>query len=197
MSERGGRVVPVKFECLRRVPQYDRFIHERFEHCLYLYLLPRKLRKKSVINPRDLLHKMPDMADLKPFPEQLSVEYIGHARSVRALDVSACGLWLATGSDDATVRVFEVDSGREFFRHSLGAVNRVEAVQFNSLPARQSLLSAVCLHLCLLIPLLPGLGRGPQETRARAHSAHPPTCRICRRCLSRCSKIGNPLHYLL
>ena len=116
MSERGGRVVPAKYEGLRSVSQYDRFIH--------------------------------DMADLKPFPEQLSVEYIGHAQSVRALDVSPCGKWLATGSDDGTVRVFEVDSGRKFFRHSLGAVNRVEAVQFNSLSDRLSLFSMVCLHRC-------------------------------------------------
>ena len=115
---------------VRRVPQYDRFIHERFERCLDLYLLPRKLRKKSVVNPRDLLHKMPDMSDLKPFPEQLSAEYIGHAQSVRALDVSACGQWLRAPT---TARcVFKVDSGREFFRHSLGAVNRVEAVHLTT-----------------------------------------------------------------
>ena len=137
--------------------------HPRFERCL------------------DLLHKMPDMADLKPFPEQLSVEYISHAQSVRALDVSARGQWLATGRDLTTARCASSNSGREFFRPSLGAVNRVEGVQFNPLPARQSLLSVVCLHRCLLIRLLLGLGRGPQETRARAHSGHPPTVQAERR----------------
>jgi ribosome biogenesis protein ERB1 len=33
--------VPQAFSCLRHVPLYDKFIKERFERCLDLYLCPR------------------------------------------------------------------------------------------------------------------------------------------------------------
>jgi len=33
--------VPQAFACLRHVPLYDKFIKERFERCLDLYLCPR------------------------------------------------------------------------------------------------------------------------------------------------------------
>jgi len=153
MAERKGRIVPMKYECLRKVPQYDRFIHERFERCLDLYLLSRKTRKKSMVNPKDLLPKLPPISDLRPFPEILTMEFTNHAQSVRTIDVSHCGMWMASGSDDCTVRVFEVSTGREFYRHFFGAGNRVDSVQFNPWVNRQSLLSVVCKHRTFLIPL--------------------------------------------
>lgn len=152
-SDRNGRIVPIKYDCLRKVPQFDRFINERFERCLDLYLLPRKMRKKSIINPKDLLPKLPSINDLKPFPEILSIEYLGHAQSVRCIDISACGQWIVSGSDDGTIRIFEIDSGREFYRHSFGKNNRIEAVQFNPMQNKQSLLSVVCKHRVFLIPI--------------------------------------------
>eukprot|EP00878_Enallax_costatus_P022018 GHUV01023341.1.p1 GENE.GHUV01023341.1~~GHUV01023341.1.p1 ORF type:complete len:177 (+),score=38.84 GHUV01023341.1:913-1443(+) len=35
------KYVPQAFDCLRHVPLYDKFIKERFERCLDLYLCPR------------------------------------------------------------------------------------------------------------------------------------------------------------
>merc|ERR1712244_19801 len=46
-----------------------------------------------------------------------------------------------------------MDSGREFYRHSFGENNRIEAVQFNPMQNKQSLLSVVCKHRCFLIPI--------------------------------------------
>ena len=153
IADRRGRIVPIKYECLRKVPQYDRAIHERFERSLDLYLLSRRIRKKSMMNPKDLLPKLPPISDLRPFPEILTMEFTNHAQTVRSIDISPCGMWMASGSDDCTVRVYEVSTGREFYRHFFGKQNRIDSVQFCPAPSRQSLLSVVCKHRCFLIPL--------------------------------------------
>lgn len=38
--------LPRKFSSLRQVPAYGRFIHERFERCLDLYLCPRQRKMR-------------------------------------------------------------------------------------------------------------------------------------------------------
>lgn len=38
--------LPRKFSSLRQVPAYSRFIHERFERCLDLYLCPRQRKMR-------------------------------------------------------------------------------------------------------------------------------------------------------
>ena len=47
-DERRINFIPQKFSNLRSVPAYSRFINERFERCLDLYLCPRQ-RKMRVI----------------------------------------------------------------------------------------------------------------------------------------------------
>lgn len=49
-DERKLNFVPQQYRCLRAVPAYSRFIHERFERCLDLYLCPRQ-RKMRVRAP--------------------------------------------------------------------------------------------------------------------------------------------------
>lgn len=38
--------LPRRFSSLRQVPAYGRFIHERFERCLDLYLCPRQRKMR-------------------------------------------------------------------------------------------------------------------------------------------------------
>ena len=142
IEDRRGKVIPIKFDAMRKIPAYDRFIHERFERCLDLYLLPRIERTRSIVNPKDLLPKLPDLNTLKPFPEILCTEYKGHFGTVRCLSISPCGTWLVTGSDDGTVRIWEIDTGREYWRHSFAkdasevGNNRIEDVAFCPVPHR-------------------------------------------------------------
>ncbi|XP_058035045.1 ribosome biogenesis protein BOP1 isoform X2 [Ahaetulla prasina] len=84
-SERKLNFVPQRHDCLRRVPAFPRFIHERFERCLDLYLCPRQ-RKMRV--------------------------YRGHTSLVRCISLSPTGQWLASGSDDGTVKFWEVCTAR-------------------------------------------------------------------------------------
>lgn len=38
--------VPKKYDCLRKLPTYDRFYNDRYQRCLDLYLAPRQRKMK-------------------------------------------------------------------------------------------------------------------------------------------------------
>lgn len=50
--ERKLNFLPQKFSSLRTVPAYDRFIQERFERCLDLYLCPRQRKMRVCVAAR-------------------------------------------------------------------------------------------------------------------------------------------------
>lgn len=120
--------LPKKYSSLRLVPGYDDFINQRFQRCLDLYLAPRVRKKKLNIDPESLLPKLPSPEDLRPFPTITATVYRGHEGRVRTLEVDPTGLWLATGGDDGTVRIWEVLTGREIWKVKLGneAVNSLK-----------------------------------------------------------------------
>ncbi|KAG5457948.1 MAG: NUC169 domain-containing protein [Olpidium bornovanus] len=106
-EDRERNFVPAKYDNLRSVPAYSKFINDMFERCLDLYMCPR-----MNIDPESLIPKLPDPRDLEPFPRYLAVTYRGHTRRIRCLSVDPSGLWLATGSDDGDVRMWELATGR-------------------------------------------------------------------------------------
>lgn len=108
--------IPQKYSSLRKVPGYQENIRERFDRCLDLYLAPRVNRTKLNIDPESLIPELPSPKDLRPFPIKCSTQYVGHTGRVRCLSINPLGLWLATGSDDGTVRVWEVLTGREMYK---------------------------------------------------------------------------------
>ncbi|KAK3279018.1 Ribosome biogenesis protein 1 [Cymbomonas tetramitiformis] len=110
-SER-PKFVPQDFDSMRQIPSYDKYVKERFERCLDLYLCPRTRKKRINIDPESLLPKLPKPKDLQPFPTTLCVQYEGHTGPVWSVSVDPSGQWLATGSSDCTVRVWEVRTGR-------------------------------------------------------------------------------------
>uniref|UniRef100_A0A2K6DDW7 Ribosome biogenesis protein BOP1 n=1 Tax=Macaca nemestrina TaxID=9545 RepID=A0A2K6DDW7_MACNE len=67
-GERKLSFLPRKFPSLRAVPAYGRFIQERFERCLDLYLCPRQRKMRVNVDPEDLIPKLPRPRDLQPFP---------------------------------------------------------------------------------------------------------------------------------
>jgi ribosome biogenesis protein ERB1 len=101
---------PKAHACLRHVSGYENFIRERFERCLDLYLCPRKLKKRLNIDPETLLPRLPRPRELKPFPNTLCLQYLGHRSAVRAISISPDGQYLASCSDDGTVRLWEIDT---------------------------------------------------------------------------------------
>ncbi|KAK2920533.1 hypothetical protein Q8A73_000018 [Channa argus] len=145
--------VPMRFSSLRHVPAFPRFIHERFERCLDLYLCPRQRKMRVNVNPEDLIPKLPKPKDLQPFPTTQSLVYRGHSGLVRSISVSPSGQWLASGSDDGSVRFWEVHSSRCMKTVHVGGA--VKNVTWNPNPS--VCLLAIALDSVVLI-LAPSLG---------------------------------------
>ena len=64
---------------------------------------------------------------------------------MRSISASPCGQWLASGSDDGTVRVWEVVTGRCMKTLEVGGT--VKGVAWNPSPALCLLAVAVCVSL--------------------------------------------------
>ena len=111
-SDRPLNFLPRDHAALRRVPLYARLLHERFERCLDLYLCPRAVKKRMNVDPAALVPKLPRPQELKPYPAVLAVQYDGHTGKVNAVAVHPAGQYIASGSDDGTVRLWEVATGR-------------------------------------------------------------------------------------
>lgn len=104
--------LPQKYKSLREVPAYSRYLRERFLRCLDLYLCPRAKRMKLTIEPEYLVPKLPSPKDLQPFPTTESLVYIGHTDIIRCISIEPKGEYILTGSDDTTVRIWEIVTGR-------------------------------------------------------------------------------------
>ncbi|KAF6205239.1 hypothetical protein GE061_019406 [Apolygus lucorum] len=104
--------VPQKFNSLRQVPAYKRFIRERFMRCLDLYMCPRAIKMKLTIEPEELVPQLPSPADLQPFPTTASIYYKGHTDMVRSISVDPTGQFMASAADDGTVKFWEISTGR-------------------------------------------------------------------------------------
>uniref|UniRef100_A0A8D0HKG4 Ribosome biogenesis protein BOP1 n=1 Tax=Sphenodon punctatus TaxID=8508 RepID=A0A8D0HKG4_SPHPU len=151
-SERKLSFLPQRYQCLRTVPAYSRFIHERFERCLDLYLCPRQRKMRVNVDPEDLIPRLPKPRDLQPFPTTQALVYRGHSSLVRCLSVSPSGQWLVTGSDDGTVRFWEVCTAR--CMRTLPVPGVVKSVAWNPNPSVCLVAVAVEQSVLLVNPCL-------------------------------------------
>ncbi|XP_062987318.1 ribosome biogenesis protein BOP1 [Elgaria multicarinata webbii] len=152
-SERKRNFLAQRYDCLRRVPAYPRFIHERFERCLDLYLCPRQRKMRVNVDPEDLIPKLPKPRDLQPFPTVQALVYRGHTSLVRCLSISPRGQWLASGSDDGSVKFWEVCTARCV--KTLPVHGAVKSVAWN--PSPTVCLVAIAVEQSVLL-VNPGLG---------------------------------------
>ncbi|KAL0093340.1 NUC169 domain-containing protein [Phycomyces blakesleeanus] len=129
-EERPKNYLPKKYASLRQVPAYDRFIQERFQRCLDLYLAPRVRKNRLNIDPESLVPKLPSPKDLQPFPTHQSISYEGHTARIRCLSVHPAGLYAVSGADDKTVRLWEVSTGRCLFLWNFDAV--IHSIAWNT-----------------------------------------------------------------
>jgi len=120
-----GHFIPQKFANLRSVGAYWHSVKERFERCLDLYLCPRAMKRRLNIDPESLVPQLPKASDLRPFPTTKCIRFVDPGQedvgvvAVRCLSVSPDGQFLASGSEDGVVRLWEVQSGRMLRRWDL------------------------------------------------------------------------------
>lgn len=155
--DRERNFIPQKYSSLRKVPGYQENIRERFERCLDLYLAPRVRHNKLNIDPDSLIPELPSPKDLRPFPIRCSTIYQGHTGKIRTISIDPQGLWLATGSDDGTVRIWEVLTGRQV--HKITLIDReenpedhIESLEWNPDPTTGLLAVTAGEHVYLVVP---------------------------------------------
>ncbi|KAG0682761.1 Ribosome biogenesis protein erb1 [Pichia californica] len=157
-SDRERNFIPEKYGSLRKVPGYSENIRERFERCLDLYLAPRVRKNKLNIDPESLIPELPSPKDLRPFPIRTSTFYEGHNGKIRSISIDPTGNWLATGSDDGTVRIWEVLTGREVHKYIIiedikdNTDDHIECVQWNPDPESGILAIACGENIFICVP---------------------------------------------
>jgi ribosome biogenesis protein ERB1 len=60
----------------------------------------------------ELLPKLPKPSELRPFPSQQTVSFIGHSHRILCMKLSSKGQYLASGDNGGLLIVFEVASSR-------------------------------------------------------------------------------------
>ncbi|KAL1537741.1 Ribosome biogenesis protein 1 [Salvia divinorum] len=121
------KFIPKQYTSLRSVPAYEKAVQETFDRCLDLYLCPRVHKKRINIDPESLKPKLPNPRNLKPYPTTCYLEYRGHKGPVVTISAESTGQWLASGSKDGTVRIWEVETGRCLQIWDIGEpINEVE-----------------------------------------------------------------------
>lgn len=140
-EDRDKDYLPTDHNALRKVPGYGRFVKEKFERCLDLYLAPRVRRTKMNIDPESLLPKLPDPDELRPFPTYQTTIFRGHEGRVRTVSVDPSGAFLASGGDDGAVVVWSIVDARQIWSVRFGAENAVNMVRWR--PGKEHLILAI------------------------------------------------------
>jgi ribosome biogenesis protein ERB1 len=149
-SDRPYNFIPKKHDNLRQVAGYKNFMKERFDRCLDLYLCPRKLKKRLNIDPQSLIPQLPKPRELRPYPNSLCLQYLGHKGKVTTIGVSIDGQYLCSGSDDGTVRVWEVDTCLCRYTWTFG--KPIVSVQWNPNPSHHIVAVVVDKAVVLITP---------------------------------------------
>ncbi|EER37639.1 eukaryotic ribosome biogenesis protein [Histoplasma capsulatum var. duboisii H88] len=151
-EDREREYLPADYDALRKVPGYDSFVKEKFERCLDLYLAPRVRRSKLNIDPESLLPKLPSPEELKPFPSTCATLFRGHSGRVRTLAIDPTGVWLASGGDDGTVRVWELLTGRQIWSVKLSDEEPVNVIRWRPSKDAVVLAAATGDSIHLIVP---------------------------------------------
>lgn len=156
------KFIPRRYTSLRSVPAYVNALKESFNRNLDLYLCPRVRKKRINVDPESLKPKRPNLKDLKPYPVTCYIEYKGHNDAVTSISTESSGQWIASGSTDGTVRVWEVATSRCIRVWDIGVA--IRQVAWNPLP-QLPILAVSVAHNVLILDT--GLGSEEEQQRIK------------------------------
>jgi ribosome biogenesis protein ERB1 len=151
-EEREKEYLPTDHDALRKVPGYERFVKERFERSLDLYLAPRVRRNRLNIDPESLLPKLPSPDELRPFPTTCAVIFRGQEGRVRSVSVDPSGIFVASGGDDGYVRIWELLTGRQLWNVKLSDEEAVDTLKWRPGKDASILAAAAGESVFLIVP---------------------------------------------
>lgn len=152
-----------KYDAMRKVPAFNKFVEEQYKRCLDLYMAPRTLPKKKAQNPERLLPELPKPEELRPYPEIPSIVYEGHGDIVRKVSVDPTGRWIVTGSDDSCVRLYESKTGR--LVNTWQFEDSISWVEWNPNSQLNLIAVAVQRQVYLIQPTMTGTEKTNQATK--------------------------------
>uniref|UniRef100_A0A2P2I0S7 Ribosome biogenesis protein BOP1 homolog n=2 Tax=Hirondellea gigas TaxID=1518452 RepID=A0A2P2I0S7_9CRUS len=139
--------LPTKYDSLRKVPNHFTYVMDIFNRCLDLYMSSRFAYKRVKGHSKDLLPDLPRPRDLRPYPTKECLLFTGHRSIVRAITIHPLGKIMATGSDDHTIKIWEVSTSRCL--HTLSVGDAVHSLAWN--PNTRVLVLAAAVGKCVII----------------------------------------------
>lgn len=110
-----------KFDTLREVPAYRAYMSEIYERLVNMVVVPRKKEITAPsIDPNSLLPDLPDPETLEPYPNTYAFSYTRHNYPITCLSIDPSGKYLAVGTQDGCVFIFDVFTTRCLQRWFLG-----------------------------------------------------------------------------
>lgn len=150
-EDRPYNFVPQKYAALRLVPGYGEAVKERYGRCLDLFLCPRAIKNKIVMNPDDLLPTLPDPRDLRPFPTNKSISFVGHTEGVAitSISIDPTGQWLLSAAADGHLKLWDVQTGHCRATWHWGGSKRINGVAWN--PSKGLFMFAVAVDAVVFV----------------------------------------------
>lgn len=149
------------YSSLRHVPGYPYAMQERFSRCLDLYLCPRAKKSRLNIDPESMLPKLPELSDLRPYPNVLGLKLDATtyptSSPITSMAIDATGHWLLAGFADGSLTLSDVIFGKTYAKWLISeGEDPVSSIAWNPTAQLGSLAAISCGSKLILLNLFIG-----------------------------------------
>ena len=149
------------YSSLRHVPGYLYAVQERFARCLDLYLCPRAKKSRLNIDPETLLPKLPDLSDLRPYPNALGVKLDAETYPTKypitSMEIDPTGHWILTGFSNGSLTISDTIFGKTYAKWLLGEEqDPIHSIAWNPIASLGALAAISCGSSLFLLRLFVG-----------------------------------------
>lgn len=127
-------------------------------------MCPRVKKSRLNIDPESLLPKLPDLSDLRPYPNAIGLRTISGSNSpITCMDINSTGHWILTGYYDGTITLSDTIIGRIYGKWNLSNNEaRINCISWNPASSLSSMASVACGSELLVLNLF--IGTNIQES---------------------------------